>query len=116
MGRRYLLWDHDGVLVDTERWYCEATREVLARLGIELSQQRYLTFMAAGRSCWDLARDVGISDDRIRSLRADRNLLYQEFIKTKSIEVPGIGEVLGELSRHHKLIGKTSCVSAMSDK
>jgi hypothetical protein len=21
MPRRFLLWDHDGVLVDTERWY-----------------------------------------------------------------------------------------------
>ena len=65
MGRRYLLWDHDGVLVDTERWYFEATREVLARVEIELSQQRYLTFMAAGRSCWDLARDNGIFDEQI---------------------------------------------------
>ena len=57
MNRRYLLFDHDGVLVDTERWYFEATREILARVGIELSQKKYLAFMAVGRSCWDLARE-----------------------------------------------------------
>ena len=30
MGRRFLRWDHDGVLVDAERWYSEATREAPA--------------------------------------------------------------------------------------
>ena len=28
--RGFLLWDHDGVLVDTERWYFEATRVAMA--------------------------------------------------------------------------------------
>ena len=31
MPRRFLLWDHDGALVDTERWYFEANRAVLRR-------------------------------------------------------------------------------------
>jgi len=60
MSRRFLLWDHDGVLVDTERWYFEATRAVLQRLQIRLSEQLYLAFMAAGRSCWDLARESDV--------------------------------------------------------
>ena len=29
-----LLWDHDGVLVDTEGLYFRATREVLASVGL----------------------------------------------------------------------------------
>ena len=48
MPRRYLLWDHDGVLVDTERWYFEATRETLGRIGVDLSQETYLDRMAQG--------------------------------------------------------------------
>jgi beta-phosphoglucomutase-like phosphatase (HAD superfamily) len=28
-----ILWDHDGVLVDTERLYFRATKETLARVG-----------------------------------------------------------------------------------
>src|SRR5690349_14393675 len=31
-----LLWDNDGVLVDTEGLYFQATREVLASVGVEL--------------------------------------------------------------------------------
>ena len=108
MSRRYLLWDHDGVLVDTERWYFEATRQTLDRLGIELSQEHYLTLMAAGQSCWDLARDHAVSDDRIRAHRADRDALYQVFLETKTIEIPGVDEVLRELSSHHKMAVITS--------
>ena len=33
-SKKYILWDHDGVLVDTEFWYYEATCKALAELGI----------------------------------------------------------------------------------
>ena len=36
---RHLLWDHDGVLVDTERWYFEATWQTLARIGVSLPKE-----------------------------------------------------------------------------
>ena len=55
--RKFLLWDQDGVLVDTERWFFVATQECLRELGVELDQARYLQYMAAGRSCWELALD-----------------------------------------------------------
>jgi HAD superfamily hydrolase (TIGR01509 family) len=103
MGRRFLLWDHDGVLVDTERWYFEATREVLARLGIDLSERRYLELMATGRPCWDLARDRGVPEARIRARRAERDALYREFLRTEPIEIDGVPEVLAELERRYRM-------------
>ena len=72
MPRRYLLWDHDGVLVDTERLYFEATRRVLGQLGADLDQDTYLAYMAEGRSCWDLARSKGIAEERVAEHRAHR--------------------------------------------
>jgi len=36
-----LLWDHDGVLVDTERLYFQANREQLARVGVDLTLDLY---------------------------------------------------------------------------
>ena len=110
MNRRCLLFDHDGVLVDTERWYFEATREILARVEIELTEQKYLEFMAVGRSCWDLARQNGASEEEARTLRAERDALYRGFLETNPIEIPWVNEVLGELSRHHRMaIITTSC-------
>jgi HAD superfamily hydrolase (TIGR01509 family) len=103
MRRRFLLWDHDGVLVDTERWYFQATREVLGRLRIDLSEQRYFEVMLAGRPCWDLARERGVSEEEIGVRRAERDALYQEFVRTKPIEIDGVPEVLAELAPRHRM-------------
>jgi HAD superfamily hydrolase (TIGR01509 family) len=101
--RRFLLWDHDGVLVDTERWYFAATRDALAPLNVELSQQRYLELMAAGRACWDLAREQGVPAARIEVQRAERDARYRELLQTEPIEVAGVREVLAELAPRHRM-------------
>jgi beta-phosphoglucomutase-like phosphatase (HAD superfamily) len=87
MNDRFLLWDHDGVLVDTERWYFEATRIALAQVGVELSQASYLELAAAGGSCWDLPRARGLAERDVERGRADRDRLYQEFLRTEPIEI-----------------------------
>ena len=33
--KKYILFDHDGVLVDTEYWYYTANKRVLTEMGIE---------------------------------------------------------------------------------
>ena len=115
MPRRYLLWDHDGVLVDTERLYFEATRETLAALGAELDQATYLDFMAEGRSCWDLARSRDIPEARIAFHRAHRDSLYQELLRSRPIEIPGVREVLAELGASHRMAIVTSARRADFD-
>jgi len=98
MPRRYILWDHDGVLVDTERWYFVATRDVLEGLGVELSQETYLEYMARGQPCWDLCRARGMTDDEIARQRGLRNSIYQEHLRTQPIEIDGVADVLSTLS------------------
>jgi HAD superfamily hydrolase (TIGR01509 family) len=115
MPRRYLLWDHDGVLVDTERLYFEATRETLSALGAELDQATYLDIMAEGRSCWDLARARGIPEARIAFHRAQRDSLYQELLRSKPIEIPGVREVLAELGASYRMAIVTSARRADFD-
>lgn len=39
-----ILWDHDGVLVDTEHLYYRATADVLARTGVQLTVEHYRQF------------------------------------------------------------------------
>jgi len=95
--REFLLWDHDGVLVDTERWYFAATQECLHGLGVGLSQQTYLEFMAEGRSCWDLARQADVPDTAVALAKKRRDELYQTFLQEKEIDMPGIVDVLQRL-------------------
>jgi HAD superfamily hydrolase (TIGR01509 family) len=98
-----LLWDHDGILVDTERWYFEATRTVLADIAVDLTHERYLDFMACGRSCWDLARTAGVAEEIVAGLRQRRDELYQRFLQTQDIEIPGVAEVLEELGSEYRM-------------
>src|SRR5258708_686236 len=52
-----LLWDNDGILVDTEGLYFAATREALAGVGVELDEALYLQlFLREGRDAFHLAR------------------------------------------------------------
>ena len=50
--KKFVLFDHDGVLVDTERWYFEAGQRALAEIGVtvdeaELQAPRPAAFTAA---------------------------------------------------------------------
>ena len=92
-----LLWDHDGVLVDTERWYFVATQESLRELGIVLDHATYLQYMAAGRSCWELARDYGQSEAIIAAKRRERDRRYTSYLATKDLAMDGVLETLSAL-------------------
>lgn len=92
-----VLFDHDGVLVDTERWYFEAGRRVLAAVGVELDETRYVQDMAEGLGTWHQARLAGLGEDVVERLRAERDALYQELLRTRPIEIDGVAETLDRL-------------------
>lgn len=98
---KYILWDHDGVLVDTEHWYFRATQKALAELNVELTLETYLERMPTGQSCWDIA--LGASDTIINNQRNIRDSYYQEYLTTKSIEIEGVLPVLEELSKSYRM-------------
>jgi HAD superfamily hydrolase (TIGR01509 family) len=98
MAYRYLLFDNDGVLVDTEHWYFEATRRALAELDIELSATTYQSIMVNGFAAWKLAEEAGIPEDAIERQRQQRNIWYQEYLATKPLEIPGVEETLQALA------------------
>ena len=100
--RKFLLWDHDGVLVDSEKWYFLATQECLRALGVELDQATYLSYMAYGRPCWELARMQGIPDAAIAQAKEERDRLYQHYLATEDIEVEGVLEVLKGLQGRYR--------------
>ena len=96
--KKYILFDHDGVLVDTERWYFAASKRALAELGIELDLELHRRKMTRGVSTWDLARSNGVNETTIDRQRPRRDRYYQEYLRTEDIEVPGVERVLRGLS------------------
>ena len=99
----HLLLDHDGVLVDTEPLYYQATRRCLAELGVELNLPEYLELMVDGASAWERARPLGATDADIARGRVRRNALYRELLVSEPIEIEGVEEALAELGRNCRL-------------
>ncbi|MBN1525200.1 MAG: HAD family phosphatase [Spirochaetales bacterium] len=103
MKKKYILWDNDGVLVDTEPWYFEANKSALSELDISLTREEYMHFMQTGTSVWTIAEQKGIEPSRIAVQRKKRNQYYQYFIETKDINIPGVTDILTELSKLYSM-------------
>lgn len=101
--KRYILWDHDGVLVETEPLYYEATRNALGRLDVPLPLDGYLADMACGRTAWERARERGIDESAIRRHRETRDLEYQRLLRARDIDIPGVEPLLAALARDYAM-------------
>src|SRR4051812_36136522 len=94
-----ILWDNDGVLVDTERLYFQATREQLKRVGVTLSEADYVEyFLRKACGAWHLAHERGVSVAETDALRAQRDLRYIELIEGGPTLLPGVERVLAALA------------------
>jgi HAD superfamily hydrolase (TIGR01509 family) len=101
--KKYILFDHDGVLVDTEPWFYQAGKRALASLGVDLPLDAYLTNMANGVPTWQRAQDAGISESEIQNARELRNRYYQEYLATEDIEIEGVLETLEALAGEYRM-------------
>jgi HAD superfamily hydrolase (TIGR01509 family) len=101
--KKYILFDHDGVLVDTEFWYYKAGERALADIGFTLDRDQYLRDMNQGLATWSQARAAGIDEQTISRQREVRDEYYQEYLRTEAIEIEGVIETLAELSKYVRM-------------
>ena len=101
--KKYILFDHDGVLVETENWFYLAGKRALASLGIDLPLNAYLVNMANGVPTWQRARDSGVSESEINRCRELRNRYYREYLVTEDIEIEGVLETLDVLAGEYRM-------------
>ena len=106
---KYILWDNDGVLVNTEQWYFAATREALAELGVQLPIDAYQQIMIQGRSSWELAAQAGVDPQQIKDGQDLRDELYRTYLSNTDLRIKGVFEVLSELAQHYQMAIVTTC-------
>jgi HAD superfamily hydrolase (TIGR01509 family) len=95
---RAVFWDNDGVLVDTEKLYFQATRELLLPAGVTLTPELFKRIsLDEGRSTFDLAEEKGVSREEINRLQAKRNRRYAELLEGGVRILDGVEETLGSL-------------------
>lgn len=95
-----ILWDNDGVLVNTEQQYFRATREILAQVGVDLTRELYIElFLKWARGAWHLAEEKGVPSAEIDHLREARDALYARFLRETNAAIDGAEETLANLYR-----------------
>jgi HAD superfamily hydrolase (TIGR01509 family) len=107
-----VLFDNDGVLVDTEGTYFLANREALARFDVALDREAYIElFLRDSRGAWDLLRERGVSEREVWLARAWRDRRYQELLgagAASDLLLPGVAAGLAALVGRFRLAIVTS--------
>ena len=102
----YIFWDNDGVLVDTEGLYFQASREALGQIGFSLSAEQFADIsLASGRSVFELATDDRQVMDRLRHWRNQR---YSALLAGQDLVLPGVRETLARLANRTNMAIVTS--------
>jgi HAD superfamily hydrolase (TIGR01509 family) len=92
-----VFWDNDGVLVDTEELYFDATRSVLEQVGYALSVEEYTDVgLGQGRSVFEAVR-AALGDAEVERLRGIRNVRYAERLALGIAALDGIEPLLASL-------------------
>jgi HAD superfamily hydrolase (TIGR01509 family) len=79
-----VLWDNDGVLVDTEGLFYRATQTVLQGIGIDFSPRQFIEIsLQRGESTFNVAAERGVSSNEIVRLRAERDRIYSDLLRSE---------------------------------
>ena len=72
-----VLWDNDGVLVDSETLFFETTRAAFARLHLDLTPELWgKHYLGEGKKSREVAALLGAPSDRIARMLKERDRDY----------------------------------------
>jgi HAD superfamily hydrolase (TIGR01509 family) len=98
-----LFWDNDGVLLDSERWYFQASADILLERGVSLGEEAFRELsLVQGRSLFDLLGPE-VDAATVEQLRQRRNQRFTEYLLRGGHLIEGVAEVLAELAPHHRM-------------
>lgn len=105
---RGIVFDFDGVLVDSEPLHLRATQAVIAPLGLSVDRteyyERYLGYDDMG-AFQAIARDRGITvtEGDVRALIAAKSVIYQSLLEAGDILYPGAVACVERLATEYPL-------------
>jgi len=111
-----VIFDFDGVIVNTEPLHYKAFQEILIPLGLGFSWDEYVTtymgyddrdaFVEAFKS-----KNLGIDPDHLATLISRKAVTFQEIIKAGVTAYPGVGELIASL--HSRQVPLAICSGAL---
>lgn len=94
---KHVLWDHDGVIVDTEPVFFEATSRVLADHGAPFTHDRWADLQAAGQGIVRLIQEAGLAGIEAE-IRRRRDEIYGELLAERELLIPGARAAVEEVT------------------
>lgn len=90
-----VLFDMDGVLVDSEEFICKAAMQMFAEKGLVVKPEDFLPFVGRGENSYigGVAEKYGLNID-IKRDKARTYTLYDEIVKGKLKPLPGVKEFI----------------------
>jgi HAD superfamily hydrolase (TIGR01509 family) len=102
MNKKYILFDNDGVLVETEHLYFEASKRALKEFfDVNIQSDEYMKIMTEGKGIWVAAPNA--SEKEIIVARNQRDTYYQEYLKSEDTTIANVENILHELSKKYKM-------------
>jgi HAD superfamily hydrolase (TIGR01509 family) len=102
LDKKYILFDNDGVLVETEKWYYEASKRALKEyFDYMIDFDEYMNIMTSGGGVWSVVKSA--TQKQTITARDKRNQYYQEYLQTKDLTIDGVKKVLDELSKKYQM-------------
>ena len=103
-NKKAFLWDNDGVLVDTEKWFFEATRTILVQAGHGLTREQFIeTTWVGSYGPWQQLKENGIGEAEIRRLKTERDRLYTDYLLSQEVLIHGVRETVERFSRKYTM-------------
>ena len=107
---RAILWDLDGVIVDSGEYHLASYRWLLGQRGVELSSEYYYSKLF-GRRNWDILQDVlgPLSEAAVHALAEQKEAKFRELARGHIAALPGAVPLL---RRAHEAGFRQSIVSS----
>lgn len=96
-----ILWDNDGVLVNTEGLFYEANRALFQEHDVELTPRHFFDwFLQENCGAWHLLHARGYTQQDTDALRELRNQRYSELLASQQdLAIAGVQEVVARLAQ-----------------
>lgn len=106
-----ILWDNDGVLVETEPIFYEVSRQTLIKYGVTLTHEIFAEHsLRQGRSLFEYLRDAGVSEATMAAERVAQDARYVQLVRAAPpCAKLGILEILAHFSTKIRMGVVTSC-------
>ncbi|NTW74953.1 MAG: HAD family phosphatase [Chlorobiaceae bacterium] len=94
-----VLWDNDGLLLDSESLFFDMTRSFFAEAGVHLDESYWgIEYLGNAKHSLEIAEELGMSAELIRPLLERRNEAFVKRISRSVPLMPKVRETIEALS------------------